>query len=142
MLVHPFWSDLFHCMVVHARCGLFFTTASGKSFVATSQLHDALTKALIECFLVDSIVHLSSLRRRAALCYELRCGRTSGLPGTSSLPCGPAASTCEIIKVVPLPTLFSASSCVVASWCRELKPGAPHKDGWTHMSRLLHEVTN
>ena len=54
MLVHPVWSDLLQCMVVHAHYGLFFTTASGKSFVGTSQLHGALTKALTECFLVDS----------------------------------------------------------------------------------------
>ena len=45
-----------------------------------------------QCYLVDSIVHLSSLRRMAAMCYELRFGRMSGLPGMSSLPCGPAAS--------------------------------------------------
>ena len=86
------WSDLLQCMVVHVHYGLFFTTASGKSFVGTSQLHDALSKALTECYLVDSIVHLSSLRRMAAMCYEVRFGRMSGLPGVSSLPCGPAAS--------------------------------------------------
>ena len=47
---------------------------------------------------------------------------------------------CEIIKVVPLPTLFSARRCVVVSWRLELESGAPHKDG--HMNRVLHEVTN
>ena len=92
MLVHPVWSDLLQCMVVHAHYGLFFTTASGKSFVGTTQLHAALTKALTECILVDSIVHLSSLRRMAAMCHELRFWRMSGLPRMSSLPCGPAAS--------------------------------------------------
>ena len=80
-------------MVVYEHCGLFFTTSSGKSFVDTSQHHDALRNALVEYFLVDSRVHLSSLRCRSTMCCELRSGRMSGLPWMSSLSCGPAAST-------------------------------------------------
>ena len=46
----------------------------------SSQTHaEALTKALTECFLVDSRVHLSSLRRMAAMCYELRFWENVGL---------------------------------------------------------------
>ena len=125
------------------RTALFFTTASGKRFVATSQLHDALTKALTECFFVNSTVHLSSLRRMGDVSCALgECRAYQGCLPYLVVPQHPQAlrGHCEVIKVVPYPTLLSARRCVVVSWCRELESAAPHKDG--HMHRLLHEVTN
>ena len=141
MLVDTSRSNLIQCMVAHANYGLFFANSNGKNFVGTSQVHDALTKKLIECFLVDSKDHFSSLRRMAAMCYELRFGRMSGLQRISSLSCDPASTSSSRAlrnnQSGPFPTLFLTRRCVVFSWCSELT-----LKGWTLLFRLSPNVTS